>query len=71
MTLPVFQTGSTASGTGVTDNDKIKVQLYVDVCHFAQTLRNEMFSEESNLPEPIKQLESAVIEAAGSCVTSQ
>ena len=58
-----------SAAAGVTDNDKIKVQLYVDVCYFARKLRNEIYLDDNAvLPETVISLEQAVASAAATLV---
>jgi len=60
---------ASAAAAGVTDNDKIKVQLYVDVCYFTKKLRNEIYHDDSAvLPETVISLEQAVASAAATLV---
>ena len=63
---------SAAPSAGVTDNDKIKVQLYVDVCHFAEKLRGEIFvNDPDSVPHPVRLLEEAVASAAGATLRTE
>jgi len=55
-----------AGSKGVSDDDKIRLQLYVDVSHFVQSL--DGFFEQNQRPSSVQKLEDAVTKAAQSCL---
>ena len=57
---------SAAALRTTSDDDKIRLQLYVDVCHLVQGL--DFIAGESESPLPLRELQSAVTNAAQSCI---
>jgi len=51
--------GGTSSATGISDDDKIRLQLYVDVSTYAKRMKDEFAVD----IEEVAQLRSAVAEA--------